>query len=349
MAVTIKVAIYDVLRCGYYKRGAWAAPHFGTISSVLSELKHWVSGQLMRNTQTFTPAEDEDVLPVYCFDIETSPNSTDVLLTTWNAVPMAQGGVAAASGDATVGDVDVTVSSVDDGHIAGFPTYFLFMPDEGVVLTIRPEGQSHNGHKGMLRYLQSFMTYCSPCAVVDQEIEDLDAQVIGYQGPDDDEAQQLQPIFSSRLKRVPGKVEFLRGQRERIRKLIRRDTLQTVVQADRDLIGKLLVNVGLVSATLPNNRVKLGYDIDFSPTESELESIITAADADYTDNCDVGFVLRGEQETMWLSHSFLKEEFEVPVHPGVADVLPAAALLAALSNRRTHIVAMLSNGAGVTE
>lgn len=349
MTVRVKLTIYDVRRCGYYRRGKWDHPYFGDIDSVLTDLAIWVTGQQMRQTQTFTPGEDEeDMHPVYCFDLAKSHSSRDVLLTTWNAVPMVEGGVPAARGNAHVGDVDVTLATVGVDDIPGYPTYFYFMPTEGLVVTVRPEGKTHNGHKGMVRYLQSFMTYCAPCVVIDDTEPDLDASVLGYKVPGEMIVRQLVPRFWSRIKRVPGKLDFLRAERARIRKVIRRDTLQTVVQVDRDLLAKLLVNIGLVNPTLPANRIKLGYDVDYTPSADELETIIAAAQVDYTDSSDVGFILRGDSETFWLSHSLLKEEFDLPVTPGDADVLPADQLLDALLQRREQIVAMAPS-AGVQE
>lgn len=150
MPTNFKVTAFNINRCGYYRRSA-SAPEFGSLFEVLTDLVVWTQDKDMSETLTFT-SDDEDTLPAYCFDIRTSPRNGDFLLTTWNEVPMVEGGVQTASGATRVGHVEVELAEVANGNIPGFPSYFYFMSNENLVFSLRPEGQPHNGHRASLNF-----------------------------------------------------------------------------------------------------------------------------------------------------------------------------------------------------
>lgn len=337
---TMKLAMFDISRCGYYRRGHWSAPQEEQISWVMRDLENWASSLRLKETKTFTPSEDDDLHPVYCFDVESSV-SGNFVITTWNEVPMAEGGVATASGDSAVGAVDVSIAEVDEGAIPGFATYFYVVPAQGIVITVRPEGKRHNGRNGFERYIQAFLTYFSSAVVREDEVDGVDAKVIGYSIEGEDEPQQLLPVFSTQVKKVAGQLDYIRQHRGSIRKLVRRDSLQMMITTDRSFVRTILQNVGLMETTFQSSSVKLAYELEFTPTENELETIIAQAEADHDLHSDVGFAFRGDQEIAWLSHALLKMEIDLPVQPNEAGVLPAAALLEALDLRLSSILSLI--------
>lgn len=343
MAVTFKIMTFDVTRCGYYRRGQ-DEPEFGTLSEILSDLKQWVVGKSLRAAKTFDPPEGADALPVYCFDIRPSNDGSVWLLTTWNETPSAEGGVQAANGDTPVGAVDVTIAEVDPNAIPGFPTYFVFLPARKLVFAVRPDGQRHNGHEGMTNFLSSYIRNAASYRVLNDGANidpALDNEVLGYRNEEGAPPLPLNPMFRSRPRRLPGAIEYLRGQRESIRKLVRRDKLTVTVVKDRDLISRLLDNVGLLNGHVARPTLRLGYEMDFMPSEAEFEAIVEVAEAEAPiDGGEVGFRLRGENEVRWLSHAFAKDDWELPVEPGASYVFRAEQLLEALQARQAHLIAL---------
>lgn len=339
MPVLIHSTAYDAL-IGYFPRGDREAAEFGSLSWVLRDLSRWVDGKAMRDTKTFEQGAESDVPTAYCLDIAGPSRHGNYLVTTWNEVPMADGGVATAGGDSRVGALDVSIAEINPGDIPGYPTYFYCVPGKELVATIRPDGRRHNGHAGFDRYLQSYMTFFSSATVYSEENDqddDADLRPIGYKDPDDRRAEpvKLVPVFRTKIRRLLGQIEYLRDNRERIRKLVRRDHLKMLDRHDRSLLEKLLQSVGLANVQVADNLVKLAFDIEFSPSEQELETMIGRAGQDAAEDAEVGFALQGDSEIFWLNHSFQRDDIAVEVIPTAAEVLPAGGLLSEL-DRTLH-------------
>jgi hypothetical protein len=348
MAVDFKISAFDVDRCGYYRRGQ-QEPEFGTLGDTLALLKEWTAGKSLLETKTFEPKEDTDALPIYCFKLHPSANRDSWLLTTWNETPMSEGKVQAAKGDAPVGNVGVSLTDVAPGDIPGFPTYFLLLPDHNLTFCLRPEGLRHNGHQGMGSFLEAYLRLASPYVVLnagEDADETVDNDILGYRLAKGTPIRQLAPRFRSRPRRLPGEIELLRQRQGDIRKLVRRDTLNAAVVKERDLIGKLLQNVGLLDAQIAQRTMKFGYEIDYTPLPDDFEAIVAAAEDEAVgaDSGEIGFRLRGESDTRWLSHAFAKDEWSLPIEPGPDQVFDAEILLKVMDARRDELIALAKAG-----
>src|SRR5688572_19064278 len=90
MQELLKLALYRVLQCGYYKWGA-ASPDFCPMPDALRHMHSWVKAHTrMVETLTFAPEDGSDDGRVYCLDAETNSKG-DYVFTTWNETPNVEG------------------------------------------------------------------------------------------------------------------------------------------------------------------------------------------------------------------------------------------------------------------
>lgn len=288
-------------------------PLFGTIDQVLANLVSWVGGKSLSETKTFD-VEGEDTLPVYCFDIRKAKNAGHYLLTTWNEVPMIDGGVPTANGSAKVGKVDVKLADVANGNIPGYPSYFYFMPKENLVFSLRPDYLPHNGHRGLNLFLKGFLEKATEFVVYDKNSLDGNPAILGYRKSDNSEIMDLSPGYASSPLRLPGEIQYLEQNIQKIRKLVRRDSLSYALRADRELIVKLLENVGLIGSEQTIQSTTFNYEIDFQPSIEDFNAIVESNNNNLNEKSEIGFRLSGESNVIhWLSHSLAKDDMELDV------------------------------------
>jgi hypothetical protein len=337
MPTKFKIVAFDVVRCGYFHRGS-PQPEFGGLSAILEDLSQWVAGKEMRDTM-MSPVEGEDDATIYCFGILANEKRRVWLLTTWNGTHDEGEQLQAARASAQVGEVDVSLNTVEDGYIVGYPSYFLFVPELDLVFAVRPEGQRRNGHAGMVRFLRGFLTNSSSFVVLkdgDDIDPDVDNDVAGYRDGAEGEPLPLLPSFVSRPRRLPGEIEYLRERREAIRQVVRRDRLHVLIEKDRDLVGKLLQNIGLIEADTAFQELRFGYQLEFTPTEDEFEAIVAGAHDDF--DGEIGFVLTAESQPRWLDHAWAKDDLELDVAHDDNRVFDAEQLLAQLQARGADLL-----------
>jgi hypothetical protein len=135
MTTTLKVTAFEVARCGYFLPRKKIA-EFGSLADCLSDFHAWTTGKNLEDTLTFK-VDGEDVQETYCFEMQKSNKTGNYLITTWNKVPMVEGGVPTANGSAKVGKVDVALAKVANGNIPGYPSYFYFLPSSNAVFAMK--------------------------------------------------------------------------------------------------------------------------------------------------------------------------------------------------------------------
>ncbi|MCG3674291.1 hypothetical protein L5F46_05815 [Aliarcobacter butzleri] len=314
----VKLKFYTVERCGYYKYGT-DSNHLTNISDVLDDLKDWISDKTLSETKTtnvLTAATEK--LPVYCISVEKSVNNT-YLLVTWNEIASTNGNVASINKDEPIvtASSNVAQTSLPNGNIPGFATYFWFIPDENILATIK-FGHIENGHIGMNCLLKGFLTRYSKYTVLreipeeerDNESDEI-YEILGY-GNSDEPDNQLHPYFSSKLKRLSGKIDYIKNQRNNINKMIRKTTLTTTVTNELGLFEKLMYQIGMSTAPALNEKVELKYEIKTQPSSQELDDIISSWQSNHEQVWDdVGFVISGQPNPLWLSSEVPSKEIEI--------------------------------------
>lgn len=323
---------YDITRCGYYKYGK-EKPEFGGIANTLQEIQLWVQSKTLADTNLYTPPENSEKLPAYCFSIDQYRSNANLwLIITWNKTHDSEDGIRIANGAAKVGEITVTNQSIGPTDIPGFPSYFLIMANEGLLFNILPDGQRHSGHHGMCDFIESFMKGVSSHAVIDPNPEDTDKAVTGYR---ENEASQIKPLhayFRTRLKRVPGRLDFIRQNVSKIRKIIRSTEVSTGVAKEKTLLNKLMGAIGLERPIYGKKELRLNYAVDYRPTPEEIDTIIEGAlnDADHN---DVGFKMSTGNTVYWVNRSTAKCDLQLSIISD-DDIYPASQLLEQLNLRK---------------
>ena len=337
----IKLTYFNITRCGYY-RFRDSALAFGGLSETLSDIKLWLNGKTLRQTKVFDPADGDSVFPVYISDLAIDAGTGDALLITWNETPTTAGGqVAAAAGDDPVGSVDVSLMDVPKGGIPGYPCFFLFIPSRSIVVTIRFDGQVHNGNPGLSRYIDDFLGKFSSHVVVVEN--DDGVRINGYVTVHGGEPQNVRPVYRSSQARVPGKLEWLIENRTQIRKLVRRDRLLAGVAPNYSRLQTIWNWFGITTPAVPHSgSVNFDFELDCSISEEQLDELVEFDALEHDGNKDIGFRMIGESGVIhWLSHALVKQEIDIDVKRTHAGLTSANDLLKVLSNHRASILSIV--------
>lgn len=347
----VRVKFFRVDRCGYYK---WRSRHtaFGDLRSTLDDIAAWVQGKSISETSTYQPSDEQDdnLLSTFCYSIRTN-SSHDYLLTTWNETASHDGTVASVKLTGTVENADIETSEIPDGYVPGYPAYFWFPHNVPGFATIQI-GSRLNGHRNLKEYLQGFLEKFSQHVVVaDKEDDDEDDgdTIIGYSPTGEaNTIDSCRPYFRSSEWRKNGNMEFIRNSRPEIRKMLRRDVLNFSYEESVSLWQRIWRNVsGGDSHPQLQGDHHLSFEVDFTPSEDDLNKIINQWEAERGDSGsshkfqDIGFKLHGEQKVHWLSNSVASELFDLDVQFTDGPLVGSETLLAKLSGKRRTILALL--------
>lgn len=343
------IQFYTVERCGYYKYNK-TIPEFGSLEQTLSSLSHWIGGDdiVLRSSRTFEPEQGSNLRPTYCYDLEYGERHGDYLLTTWNEVPStADNQIAGARGDAPIGEGDVELTQFNEEFIPGYATYFWFLSELNLFATIQFQNRIANGHPELQTYLEEYLARHNYHHVdVEGNPDGVDLDVNGYkESPDGEVREDLYPRFRSRPVRTAGHEQLIRANRERIYKIIRKSVLGTYQAEDIGLSPQELffrfvgIDENVRAETVPDE-MKARYEVNHTPSEEELESIIENwTQEESTTWNDVGFKLSNDSRTYWLSHAYSKIERELEVTRENEEVVNASSLRRALSSSRGELLA----------
>jgi hypothetical protein len=336
-----KITMYKISACGYYKRGDPEAPQFGSLSETLRDLRHWIAGKLLRETKTYTADADER-LPTYVVDVTECHG--DWLLTLWNELATTDGKVASIDGLAQVGRANVTMTEFEAGSIPGFATYFWFMPDIGLMATIRFQ-HATGGQLSMNKYLKYFLSQFSTNVVLaEEDNEQRDINIVGYRASPSADVTNFKPQFKTDLLRKPGPIDFLLERAERVRKVSKKEVLKIAERPKRVWWQAMLVNLHLQTPTDRPHEVKVNYEVEVDGlSKDQLQTIVDAwqTEDQYANN--YGFDLKGESgKTYWLDHAFVKDSVTINVHRQNDEIVAGESLLAALRLHRQHLLGLVN-------
>lgn len=164
----VKVSLYKIASCGYYPRGNHNHPQFGGVDDILRDMQRWGADKRLAHTKTFDPLDGGNHLPVYLVDA--TRHGTAWLLTLWNESHNTEGTITSINGQAAVGNADVSETEVEEGHIPGHATYFWFLPDEGLMASVRFQHPT-TGVSGMNKYMRCFVQRFTSFAVLGEPDE----------------------------------------------------------------------------------------------------------------------------------------------------------------------------------
>jgi hypothetical protein len=336
MSETVKLQFYRINRFGYYPYGSNEAT-FGSTAEILNDLYAWVHGEAdkqLSETSTFELEGSEDINKAYCFELVKS-RLGDFVLVVWNETPSNEGRVVSVSGSDTVGSANVEFTDLPEGAIPGYATYFWFIPEYDVFASIRFHHSLMIGKGTLDKYLKEFTAKFTSFVVM-EETED-GAEILGYSNGENQEPQHLLADFKSFLYRKPGQIEYIKQNIDSIRKVIRKNKLNPLIEIHRTAWQKFLelVNVSPGNQNRLIEEVDIKYEMPFVPSQEELENMIDGWEEEHdTKWDDIGFQFTGEQGVKWLSSSVAKSQIEVEVTRDNEEIVDATSLLRALTEQR---------------
>jgi hypothetical protein len=300
---------FRIRRCGFYRQ-LERQPVFGDVADCFNDLGSWTKGKPLRETNTFEQGTDNDGFPAYCYDFQKNASTGDVLLTLWNEVHNHRGQLPTVDGAAKVGAVQASSVGLARGAIPGYPSYFWIVPGSDLYAAVIPETSFGTGNGNFRKYveffLQIFSRHAKTTTTADGEVE-----VLGYSlnGMDllTDVAPRLEISFCQR----PGDIDFLRKNSTRIRKIIRRETID-LSERDRGSIVQTLLRAvpGFGQATPVDSSYRVKFEVSCRVTKEEFNSIASSVSsvAHLRSGSDVGFKLAQDSQIYWLGRSMVKAQ-----------------------------------------
>jgi hypothetical protein len=340
MSEEITITFFKIHKCGFYKGNK---KQFGSIEELLPNLKKWAeSVRYIVNTRLIGNEEEgsdsNEYREVFFYDYCSSKESS--LLVLWNRLPDVIGTVPTLSVKKQIGDnIKCEVTDLPKDSIPGTASYFWFIPQNNCFATIARKNKTSNV-KGMRLYLQTFLatesSYCNK-----KKNED-GVEITSYKNQNGKEVSDVTPYFQASLARRKGQIDFLKTNRLKIKKVIRKQKVTKNFKARLDIGKSLLVSMGVKKPQIGLLDFKTSYEVSYTPTEAELKDIIKEwEDTGVTDYDDTGFILSRDQKTHWLSGeiSRIKKDWELAYIDD--EILNPQKLLKLLESCNNELVAVL--------
>lgn len=328
MTEKLKINIYNIDRCGYYKHGD-SEPISGDITELLDELKKWAfNGKTLAETCTYElKNSDSDTMKTYLFDMLSTTNG-DTFISTWNETTKIGDNISSVKGDDVAGNAAVAQAKVPKGHIPGYPTYFWFIPQKNIFATLRFDNIS-NGHAGLKLLLSGFLEKFSSSVTTTLTKNTIEIH----------EDTKIRPSFKSSPARLDGKIDHLRKNWSQITKITRKSTLKPSIKQDLSFLQRM-VRSNDPTETKNQNEIKIKSELSYQPTQKELEAIISDWENTSTHSSwnNVGFNIRGETDILWLSHTLVKMTLNLNVIRDKNGTIPLKALSDAITKHRTEVL-----------
>lgn len=344
MKESVIMNFYKIEKCGYYD-SSYKNHYFGNISNILNQMHNWSikKQKPLSSTCTFEINDDEnESLRVFCFDM--LKNKNDFLLTTWNETPSNQGRVPSVSGDQPVGSATVHLNTIEKGTIPGYATYFWFLTELNVLATLKFHN-SLNGHKNLVRYISGFIESYSDHVVTSLDDDD-NGEIEGYRNNKEDEAEQLSPLFRTKLLRKAGEISYIRENYLKVRKIIKKTTIDLAVEDENEesLLESMGRLIGIVPRFKNNNNINISYSLPFKPSKKDIDLIINKATEDGLSlRNDVGFQFIKSSKTIWLSNSIIRYDHQIYIKRNNAEIVNIKSLMVNLKEIRNEVVDMVHN------
>lgn len=222
----MRVFVYQLEKCGFYRSDDDSTPEFGRLSEWWPEFVGWVKAK--GDYQATCTFSNENRVPprVYCAS-SASDEEGNFGVALWNEAPGDERGVAYLPPEGEVGDLQAEFQDVEVGSIPGWARYFWFMPDKSLVVALVPENLGAYRGAGMnsaAYYFYNYLRWHSSYVRV-REIErergKIDVRIRGYCRIDSEEVDgTLKPRFSTSQFKTSAPLREMKDRVQDIRKYI---------------------------------------------------------------------------------------------------------------------------------
>ena len=348
MSVTGRFTFYDVTACGYFALAS-DVPEFGGLADTLAQLALWVKtpGSVLRDTCTYEPVQDGEIMRTFCFDVHHNDECGDYLLTTWNEIESHDGSTATVRGGEPVGRAHVDLTALPAGGIPGYATYFWFIPSRQQFATVTFD-QLLNGHPNLLAYMNGFLRSFSQHVVRNTDAAGNIIDVEGYRENDGADVAHLYPRYLSEQSHNRTSIQFITRRRAAIKKFIRKMEVHPNIHRETTFLQRIYENITGLHRQQPHAEgIKVKYEVSATPSADELAAMIETWRSSRASNWeDVGFEIDGDTtKVRWLSHSLARADFELDVEGQIEPAIGAENLLNAILEKRDNILAISSRRA----
>ncbi|MDP5211046.1 hypothetical protein [Microbulbifer sp. 2205BS26-8] len=337
-----KVKFFDIKKCGFYLRGS-DQTEFSGLHDTLQQLSLWaVDGREFINTTTYEADPDNDLRNTYFCNWHTNKVTKDSILILWNEVPNDNGVIYGMSPMERPGSTSMLTTGFGNiPVIPGFPSYFWFVPEKNVFATLK-FNHSIQGKSNLDRFLNGFLANKSPYRVIDEE-----GTVIGYSKngqPSNHSARIHAKFYALGRKQEELEAELLTNL-HRIRRIVKRETLQYTVKDDRMALERFFS--GLLSNTPTFTQVRaITHELQFEPTEQQLRQIISNyAEMNTASSIrNAGFVYNNGKRVM-LNGTSVAFTAEINAQQKDNQIMTPQSLLATITSQRQDLLRPLEQPA----
>lgn len=339
------ITFYKIHKCGYYIGND---RKFGSIEDTLFQLQEWAKKASLFTDTAILPKTDEigasfDLRNTYFYEIAET-NSDNFLLTLWNELPDVEGEVATLSKAKKIGDsTKCEIKTLADDVIPGTASYFWFLPKIGYYATVCKKGRTSNNSE-MIAYIREFLeTYTSYC--IKRMNENGEIEILGYkENENKPHEKNISPYFHASRAEDKEEINFINENRTKIRKLVRKESIEYSSNIRLNVMKNLLIHMGVKKPVTKTEKIKIKYEIDYSPSEEELFQLINNWETEKTDKYDdTGFQFQGDEsgKTHWLSGSIsrIKKDFSIDYYDD--EVINPKILLEVLNNNQSDLIKVL--------
>ncbi|WP_153116127.1 hypothetical protein [Rhodocyclus tenuis] len=341
-----KIKFFDIKRCGYYRRGE-STVSLSNVNDTLEKLNAWATdGRDFANTTCYQPDPDNDLLNTYFCGWSQNATTKDSLLVLWNQVPNDNGVIYGMNPSVPPGVT--AMLSTDFGStpaIPGAPSYIWIIPSKNVFATIRFT-HSVQGKINLDHYINGFLQNKSPYRVKNSE-----GKVIGFSrtGQPTQESAKIHPKFEAYTRKQEELEAELITNINKISKIIKRETLIYTAESDRKIFERVFSKL-LPNAPAFSQPRTISHELQFSPTESELKSIIKNFGELGQDTFinNAGFVYKNGK-TIMLSGTNVAFSHSFSITRGEKELISPHILLNAVTQDRADLLRPLDQPAFVVE
>ncbi|EGQ9805610.1 hypothetical protein BBM34_20640 [Vibrio parahaemolyticus] len=286
------------------KLGIYSDEHEPYLSpkDLMKELKAWAfdSRKPLVETQTFDA--NSQTLEAYCLDFYEKDG--DYILGLWNKVHASNKGVGTVRKNAIPETAKVNHTRIDEDSIPGFPTYFYISPKHNLIAPIKIDLRQ-SGILAFRYYMRGYLrNYCSH--LVDRM--DGDVRIRGLCttssiGLDVDlrfPVKSAHPLVSFTLDMESVEKQYFIENAHSITKVVKDLSSEQVIKDDEHTSIERFVRAfkGLPMTKRRSSRVTMPVDL----TQDHVKKLFEAYESSGgSDEYNVGFRLRGESKTHWMS------------------------------------------------